>query len=130
MAGENKTVFGSETEFEGEISFTDTLVIAGVYKGTIDATGDVEVAKGSTVEVSKIAAKSVVVYGSVKGDIDATERIEICGGSKVSGNIKAPRLRIASDADYSGQVAMLDSVPERDIFSVASEEYKSALSNR
>lgn len=127
MAGENKTVFGPETEFEGEISFTDTLVIAGSFKGTINATGDAQVAKGATVDADKIAVQSIVIYGDVKGDIEATERVEICSGSKVSGDIQTPRLRIAKDVEYSGQVTMLKTEPERDIFSVASEEYRSAL---
>lgn len=130
MAGENKTVFGKETEFEGEISFTDTLVIAGSFKGTINATGDVEVAKGATVVADKITAQSVVIYGNVKGNIEASERVEICGDSAVSGDVSAPRLRIAENAAYSGQVTMVKSVPDRDVFSVSSEEYKSALEMR
>lgn len=127
MAGDNKTVFGPETEFEGEISFTDTLVIEGSFKGTINATGDAEVAKGATVLADKISAQSVVIYGNVSGDIDATERVEVCSGATMSGDISSPRLRIAQDASYDGQVTMLKTVPDRDLFSVASDEYKNAL---
>lgn len=127
MAGENKTVFGHETEFEGEIAFTDTLVISGSFKGTINATGDAEISKGATVLADKISVQSMVVYGNVSGDIEATERVEICGGAAVSGDISSPRLRIANNADYDGQVTMLKTLPERDLFSVASDEYKNAL---
>lgn len=127
MAGENKTVFGPETQFEGEISFTDTLVIEGSFKGTIKNGGDVEIARSAEVEADKITARSVVIYGKVKGNIEAEERVEICSGSIVSGDITGPRLRIASDVEYDGQVTMLKTEPERDIFSVASEEYRSAL---
>lgn len=127
MAGENKTVFGPETEFEGEIAFTDTLVISGSFKGTINATGDAEVSKGATVLTDKISVQSIVIYGNVSGDINATERVEICAGATMSGNISSPRLRIASNADYDGQVTMLKTLPDRDLFSVASDEYKNAL---
>ena len=41
----NLTVFGQETEFDGELEFTDNLVITGKFSGKINATGNLEIDK-------------------------------------------------------------------------------------
>lgn len=123
----NVTIFGQETEFEGTLEFTDSLVITGKFKGTINATGSLNIEKSAQCNVDSIVAESIVVSGSVNGNIDGKERVELCSGSKVKGDIKTARLRIADNVEFEGQVAMLDEVPEQDLFSVASEEYKKAL---
>lgn len=123
----NLTVFGTETEFNGVLEFTDSLVITGSFTGTINATGSLEVEKTSECKVDKIIAKSVVVYGKVTGDIEGRERVELCNGSSVTGNIKTARLRIADDVDFEGSISMIDEVPDEDIFATASKEYKDSL---
>lgn len=123
----NLTVFGSETEFNGELEYTDDLVITGKFTGKIKSTGSLEIAKTAVCNVEKISAQSIVIFGSVVGDIEATERVEMCSGSKVSGDVTTARLRIAENVDFDGQVTMLDEIPDIDLFSVASKEYKQAF---
>lgn len=123
----NLTVFGQETEFEGVLEFSDELIITGKFKGTIRATGDLEIDKTAVCEADSIDANSIVISGRVKGDLNAVERVEICSGSKVKGDIKTARIRIADDVEFEGQVTMLDSVPDVDLFTVASDEYKQAM---
>lgn len=121
------TVFGSETEFDGVLEFSDSLIITGHFNGRIKATGDLEIAKDAVCSVEKISAKSVVISGSVTGDIEATERVEICNGGSVMGDIVTVRLRIENNVDFEGQVTMLDKIPEEDLFSSSSEEFKQAM---
>ena len=123
----NTTVLGQETEFDGVLEFTDNLVITGAFKGSIKATGDLEVDKTGICDVELITANSVVVSGKVDGRICAQERIELCSGSAVKGELETGRLRIAENVDFDGSVTMIDSVPDVDLFSVASAEYKQAL---
>lgn len=123
----NLTVFGQETEFDGVLEFTDNLVITGKFKGEIRATGDLEIEKGAVCEVEKMTANSIVISGAVTGDICAEERVEMCTGSVVHGDVKTSRLRIAEDVVFEGQISMIEKEPEVNLFSVASEEYKSAL---
>ncbi len=123
----NETIFGQETEFDGVLHFTDNLIITGHFNGTIEATGSLEIDKSAECTVDHMSAKSIVVYGKVTGNMEATERVELCKGSRVKGNIQTGRLRIAENVEFDGQVEMLDEVPETDIFSVASAEYKEAL---
>ena len=123
----NLTVFGDETEFDGVLEFTDSLVIAGKFHGTINATGDLKIERGAMCDVDVIQADSIVVSGKVVGNIEAKERIELCTGSNVHGDLKAARIRIADGVELEGEITMVDETPEADVFAVASEEYKKAL---
>lgn len=123
----NVTVLGQETEFDGVIEFTDNLVITGKFNGTIKATGDLEIEKTGVCKVDAIDANSVVVSGKVTGNMYAPERVEMCTGSFVTGDVVTSHIRIADNVEFEGQVTMLDSVPDVDLFSVASAEYKQAM---
>ena len=123
----NLTVFGPETEFDGDLEYSDDLVITGKFSGNIKSNGSLEIARTAVCKVGKISVQSIVIFGTVIGDIEASERIEMCAGSKVSGDVSTARLRIAENVDFDGQVTMLDEIPAVDLFSVASREYKQAL---
>lgn len=123
----NITVLGQETEFDGEIEFTDNLVITGRFSGKINATGDLVVEKSAVCDVDFIKANSVVAYGKINGNIEAPERVEMCSGSEVHGDVVTGRIRVSDNVDFEGQVTMLKDIPDVDIFSVASEEFKSGL---
>lgn len=123
----NLTVFGPETEFDGDLEYSDDLVITGKFNGNIKSNGSLEIARTAVCKVGKISVQSIVIFGTVIGDIEASERIEMCAGSKVSGDVSTARLRIAENVDFDGQVTMLDEIPSVDLFSVASREYKQAL---
>ena len=123
----NLTVFGQETEFEGKLEFTDNLIITGTFMGTINATGALEIDKTAVCKVDVMKADSIVVSGQVTGNLEAKERVELCNGSKVTGDINTARLRIADNVEFEGQVNMVEEVPDTDIFTVASKEYKDSL---
>lgn len=123
----NYTVFGQETEFDGLLEFTDSLVIAGKFNGTIKASGSLEIDKSAVCTVDKMTANSIVVSGTVTGNIEGMDRVELCNGSRVKGDIRSARLRIGEKVDFEGQVSMIDEEPETDIFAVASSEYRQAL---
>lgn len=128
--GEEKhtlTVFGPETEFDGVLEFSDDLIITGKFNGRIKATGNLEIAKGAVCTVEKMSAKSIVISGAVTGEVEASERVEICSGGSVTGDISTARLRIENNVNFEGQVTMLDTIPEENLFSSASAEYKQAM---
>lgn len=121
------TVFGPETEFDGVLEFSDDLIITGKFNGRIKATGNLEIAKDAICTVEKISAKSIIISGSVTGDIEASERVEICNGGAVKGDILTARIRIENNVEFDGEISMLDSIPEENLFASASNEYKQAM---
>jgi cytoskeletal protein CcmA (bactofilin family) len=125
----NVTVLGAETEFFGELEFTDNLVINGTFSGTITSGGHLEIAKSAVCSVDSIKTESIVILGQVNGNIEAPERIEMKSGCKITGDIVTDRLRIADNVDFHGQVTMIErnvEVPQ-DIFALSTEEYKHML---
>lgn len=123
----NITVFGPGTEFEGVLSYTDDLIIEGKFKGTIDATGNLTVAKDAVCDVDHAKIQSAVIFGTVNGNIIAEDRVEMCGGSAVNGDVTTARVRIANNVEFNGHVTMIDKIPETDLFSTASQEFKQAF---
>ena len=67
MKNGNVTVLGQETEFYGDLKFTDNLVITGKFEGKIDATGNLKIDKTGTCKVDKISADSILIAGVVTG---------------------------------------------------------------
>lgn len=123
----NETVFGLETEFDGTLSFSDNLVITGKFTGTINSTGVLEIDKTAVCKVDVISAKTITVYGRVTGNLEAEECVELCHGSKVTGNITAAAIRISDNVEFEGEVHMIETIPNEDIFNTLSEEYKNSL---
>lgn len=130
MKSGNVTVLGQETEFSGVLEFTDNLVITGKFDGTIKATGNLKVEKSGVCKVGKMSADSILIAGVVTGDVEATSKVEMCSGSKIVGDVSTARLRIDDNVDFHGQVTMLESPPDVDIFSVTATEYKQACAIR
>ena len=124
---ENLTVFGSETEFDGVLEFTDSVVITGKFHGTINASGNLEIEKNAICNVDNMKAQSVVISGQVTGNVEGKERIELCSGSKVKGDLTSARLRIADNVEFDGKVSMIDEIPSTGIFAVGSQEFKNSL---
>jgi cytoskeletal protein CcmA (bactofilin family) len=103
-------VIGAKTQFKGEITGTETVVVDGLVEGTIRITGPLRVGPGGTVKAT-VSAQSVVVAGELVGDCHATERVEIEAAGRLTGNIRAPRVVIVEGATFRGNS---DMSPRRD----------------
>jgi cytoskeletal protein CcmA (bactofilin family) len=98
-------VIGSKTQFKGEITGTEPVLVEGLVEGTIRITGPLRVGPGGTVKAT-VSAKSVVVAGEIVGDCHATDRVEIEAAGKLNGNIRAPRVVIVEGATFRGNSDM------------------------
>jgi cytoskeletal protein CcmA (bactofilin family) len=118
------TVFGEDTEFDGELEFSDDLVISGKFSGKIKSSGDLLVKKTASCNVQKITVSSIEIEGKITGDIEAENSVEMIAGSKITGNIISSKIRIDNDVDFDGAVTMSDVTPDIDIFSYSGVELK------
>jgi cytoskeletal protein CcmA (bactofilin family) len=98
-------VIGAKTQFKGEITGSENIVVEGVVEGTIRITGDLRVAPGGTVKAT-VSAQSVLVAGELAGDCHATQRAEIQASGRLTGNIRAPRVVIVEGATFRGNSDM------------------------
>jgi cytoskeletal protein CcmA (bactofilin family) len=93
------------SEFEGKLSFRDTVRIDGRFKGEISSDNTLIVGESGEIEAS-IHSQSVVVSGTVIGDVFATQRVVLHKTASVEGNIETPSLMVEEGASLNGQVRM------------------------
>jgi cytoskeletal protein CcmA (bactofilin family) len=93
------------SEFEGKLSFKDTVRIDGRFKGEISSDNTLIVGETGEIEAT-IHSHSVVVSGTVIGDIFASERVVLHKTASVEGNLETPSLMIEDGAAINGHVKM------------------------
>jgi cytoskeletal protein CcmA (bactofilin family) len=93
------------SEFEGKLSFKDTVRIDGHFKGEIGSENTLIVGESGEVEAN-IKSKTVVVSGCVVGDVKATRQLVIHKTGRLQGNVETPSVVIEEGAILNGQVVM------------------------
>jgi len=94
-------VIGAKTQFKGELTGSEPVLVEGLVEGTIRITGPLRVGPGGTVKAT-VSAQSVVVAGEIVGDCHAADRVEIEASGRLTGNIRAPRVVIVEGATFRG----------------------------
>jgi cytoskeletal protein CcmA (bactofilin family) len=120
-------VLGKTTSFTGILRFETTLRIQGIFKGTIEAAGDLIVDKDAVVEADHITVNSLTIYGSISGTVHAVNKVDMMTGAKVTGDVSAARLRIADGVMFEGKCKMTNIEKEIEIFHRPTEEIKADL---
>ncbi len=100
------TVFGKDTEFNGDLTFKKSLQINGTFEGEISSAGYLVVGEGAVVRAN-IKAKNVVLMGTVYGNIEAASGIEIHPNGRLYGNIRTAKLKIADGVVFEGKCEMI-----------------------
>jgi len=93
------------SEFEGKLSFKDTVRIDGRFRGEIASDNTLIVGESGEIEAN-IRSNSVVVSGTVTGDIVAGKRVVLHKTARVQGNIQSASLVIEEGAQLNGRVDM------------------------
>lgn len=96
---------GSNTEFEGKLSFSGTVRVDGRFKGEIHTEGTLIVGETANIE-SNVYVSHVIVSGEIRGNIVAGKKIEIHAPGKVFGNIEAPAIIIEEGVIFEGSCRM------------------------
>lgn len=93
------------SEFEGKLSFKDTVRIDGRFRGEISSENTLIVGESGEIEAS-IRSKTVAISGSVTGDICATTKVVLHKTARVHGNIETGSLVVEDGAEIDGQIKM------------------------
>ncbi len=92
-------------QFEGKLTFKDTVRINGHFTGEIFSEGTLVVGEGAVVD-AHIDVGSIIIKGKVNGEIDASERIEMKVPAEVRGDIRARTLVIEEGVLFEGKCRM------------------------
>jgi cytoskeletal protein CcmA (bactofilin family) len=120
-------VLGKSTNFTGILKFASRLRIQGVFKGTIEATGDLIVDKEAIVDADHIIVNSLTVHGQISGTVHASDKVDMMSGAKVHGDVNAAKLRIADGVHFEGKCKMTNIEKDIEIFHRPTEEIKADL---
>ncbi|MGD8386593.1 MAG: polymer-forming cytoskeletal protein [Desulfobacteraceae bacterium] len=96
---------GSDTEFEGKLTFVGAVRVDGRFKGEILTEGTLIVGESASIE-SDIHASHIIISGEIRGNIAADDRIEIHAPGKVYGNIQAPTVVMDEGVVFEGHCRM------------------------
>jgi cytoskeletal protein CcmA (bactofilin family) len=94
------------SEFEGKLSFRDTVRIDGRFRGEISSENTLIVGESGEIEAT-IRSNTIAVSGSVVGDIHAGRKVVLHKTARVEGNIEAASLAIEDGAVLNGNVKMV-----------------------
>jgi cytoskeletal protein CcmA (bactofilin family) len=102
----NLTAFIDQgSEFEGKLSFKDTVRIDGSFSGEISSDNTLIVGESGEIHAS-IRSVCVVISGLVEGDIQASDQVVLHKTAKVTGDISSPSLMIEEGAQFNGNIQM------------------------
>ena len=95
------TILAEDISFNGRLSFDDSLMITGKFKGDIRAKGNIYVDGRAEVE-ARVEANIVSLKGTIKGDVFAHTRVELFSSAMVDGDITAPDVIMESGCKFNG----------------------------
>ncbi len=102
----NLTAFIDQgSEFEGKLSFKDTVRIDGNFSGEISSDNTLIVGESGQIQAT-IHSVCVVISGLVEGDVHASEEIILHKTAVVNGNLEAPAIMMEEGAQLNGNVRM------------------------
>jgi cytoskeletal protein CcmA (bactofilin family) len=93
------------SEFEGKLSFRDTVRIDGRFSGEIASENTLIVGESGEIEAS-IRSNSISISGTVEGDVTAGQKVVLHKTARVNGNVETPCLVMEEGAVLNGQVKM------------------------
>lgn len=102
----NLTAFIDQgSEFEGKLSFRDTVRIDGTFTGEISSENTLIVGESGKIHAT-IKSVCVMVSGLVDGDINASSQIVLHKSAVVNGDLVAPTIVMEEGAQLNGNVRM------------------------
>lgn len=96
---------GPEVEAKGHCKTDQDIYIDGVFKGSIDTTGLIELAKNSRTQAN-IRSRTAIIEGFYNGEAIISDEIHITSCSTTSGKLDAPNLIIDKGAIVNAKITM------------------------
>lgn len=93
------------SEFEGKLSFKDTVRIDGRFRGEITSENTLIVGESGEIDAT-IRSKNVVVSGAVTGNVSASAKVVLHKTARLEGDLETDCLVIEEGAMINGQIKM------------------------
>ena len=93
------------SEFEGKLTFRDTVRIDGKFRGEITSENTLVIGDTGEIEAT-VRSNNVVVSGTVVGNIFASQKLTLHKSAKVEGDIEASSIVMEEGAHMNGRISM------------------------
>ncbi len=93
------------SEFEGKLSFRDTVRIDGRFNGEISSENTLIVGESGEIQAT-IRSNTIAISGQVTGEIRAGRKVVLHKTARIEGNIETPSIVIEEGALVNGQIKM------------------------
>lgn len=101
------TMIGPNTTVNGDVSFSDFLVLDGTVNGSVSAeentTSRLALNKGGRV-IGDVHVPDIYIDGEVEGDVYASDRVELANNARIKGNVYYNLLEMAMGAAINGNL--------------------------
>jgi cytoskeletal protein CcmA (bactofilin family) len=92
-------------KFEGNLSFSGVVRIAGIVTGSVFSNDTLIISEGAIINAD-IFANVVIISGTVKGNIKANSKVEIRKPARFEGTINSPSLIVEEGVIFHGVTKM------------------------
>ena len=104
--GKDEIAFlGSDTVYEGKLTFKGTVRIEGKYTGEIISDGTLNIGKEANVNAT-LNVGELLLSGHLSGDVTAKRRVIIYSSGILEGNLHTSHLVTEEGGIIEGQVSM------------------------
>jgi cytoskeletal protein CcmA (bactofilin family) len=101
----NVVVLGPRDSLSGTLSVEGEVRVEGTVEGEVRATGDIHIEQAATVR-ARLEGRVINVRGNVTGDVVAHQRLSVLGSGTLTGDVRAPRLRVDDGSMINGSITM------------------------
>ncbi|MDR1777539.1 MAG: polymer-forming cytoskeletal protein [Desulfovibrio sp.] len=108
MGKEEIAFLGSDTIYEGKLSFKGTVRIEGKYTGEITSDGTLNVGKDAAVD-GTLNVGELLLSGRFNGEVAAKRRVVVYSSGILEGVVQTPSLLTEEGGIIEGQVRMKNS---------------------
>lgn len=111
MASTTNCTIGPDIKITGRLSGDEDVNVQGTVEGTISLNSRLSIEKDGRV-VADVEVDSIAVHGYLEGEVVARELVQLLPGCTVTGNIRAPRIKIEDGARFRGNIDMDVAMPD------------------
>jgi len=111
------------SEFEGKLSFRDTVRIDGRFSGEITSENTLIVGESGEID-AEIRSKTIVVSGTVNGNLIAEAKVVLHKSARINGDIQTPSIVVEEGAMITGKINMSSGSSQKSTASLKSVDAK------
>lgn len=105
MGKDEIAYLGSDTVYEGKLTFKGTVRIEGKYAGVITSDGTLNVGKDAQVD-GTLDVGELLLSGRFTGEVTAKRRVVVYASGVLEGTLQTPSLLTEEGGVIEGQVIM------------------------